>query len=215
MELADVIMLTHILLYCFLYGCGDKEVLLLQTELLTCIMIVVGIKNLNNIFCKVCLLNRLLIITLIKGIQLEALNRLCVPDTKSIYNTVAITHNWQVKGNGTNGLITLLGKYISSVLIHMYRYISAKLNNLCILRSAKLKRVTVYQPVVRYLYLITVSDFLLEHTVTITNTATVCRIAKRSKGIQEAGSQTSQTTVTKRCIGFLILDYIDIKSQLA
>ena len=69
----DIVMLSHVLLYSFLYGCGDEEVLLLQTQLLTCIVIVVGVQNLYDITCQVLLLYRLLVITLVKGIQLEAL----------------------------------------------------------------------------------------------------------------------------------------------
>jgi len=48
-------MLSHVLLYSFLYGCGDEEILLLQTQLLTCIVIVVGVQNLYDVTCQVLL----------------------------------------------------------------------------------------------------------------------------------------------------------------
>ena len=67
----DIVMLSHVLLYSFLYGCRDEEVLLLQTQLLTCIVIVVGIQNLYDITGQVLLLYRLLVVTLVKRIQLK------------------------------------------------------------------------------------------------------------------------------------------------
>ena len=95
-EFTDIIMGTHILLNCFLYGCGNKEVLLFQTKLFTCIMIVIRIQDFHNISCKVFLFYSLAVITFIKRIELEALYRLCIPDTKCIYNTIAITYNRQI-----------------------------------------------------------------------------------------------------------------------
>ena len=213
-ELMDIVMLSHVLLYCFLYGCGDEEVLLLQTQLLTCIMIVIGVQNLYDITCQVLLLYRLLVITLVKGIQLEALYGLRIPDTQGVYNAIAITHNREIKRNGLNGLITLLGKYISAVLIGMHTYIATEFNRFRILRSAQFKRIAIHQPVIGNLYLIAVADLLLEHTITITDTAAVCGISKSRQGIQEACCQTSQSTVTQRCIRLLILDQVQIQSQL-
>jgi hypothetical protein len=55
-EFMDIVMLSHVLLYSFLYGGGNEEILLLQTQLLTCIVIVVGIQNLYDITCQVLLL---------------------------------------------------------------------------------------------------------------------------------------------------------------
>ena len=212
-ELMDIVMLSHVLLYSFLYGCGDEEVLLLQTQLFTCIVIVVGVQNLYDITCQVLLLYRLLVITLVKGIQLEALYRLRIPDTQGVYNAIAITHDGEIKRNRLNGLIALLGKYVSAVLIGMHTDIATEFHNFRILRSAQFERITIHQPVIGNLYLITVADFLLEHTITITDTAAICRISQRCQGIQETCCQTSQSTVTQCCIRLLVLDQVQIQSQ--
>ena len=212
-EFMDIVMLSHVLLYSFLYGCRDEEILLLQTQLLTCIVIVVGIQNLYDITCQVLLLYRLLVIALIKGIQLEALYRLRIPDTQGVYNTVAIAHDGEIKRNRLNGLIALLGKYVSAVLIGMHAYIAAEFNHFRILRSAQFERIAIHQPVIGNLYLITVADLLLEHAITITDTAAVCGISQRCQGIQETCCQTSQTTVTQCCIRLLVFDQVQIQSQ--
>ena len=65
----NIIMLSHILLHCFLNGGGDKEILLLQAQLLSCVMIVIGIEHLHNISGQILLLHRLAVIAHVKGCQ--------------------------------------------------------------------------------------------------------------------------------------------------
>ena len=51
-------------------------------------MVIVGIQNLNDIACKVFLLYGFLIISLVKGIQAEALYRLRIPDSQGVDNAL-------------------------------------------------------------------------------------------------------------------------------
>ena len=96
----------------------------------------------------------------------------------------------------------------------MHTYIATEFNRFRILRSTQFKRIAIHQPVIGNLYLITVADLLLEHTITITDTAAVCGISKSCQGIQETCCQTSQSTVTQCCIRLLVLDQVQIQSQL-
>ena len=141
-------------------------------------MIVVGIKNLNNIPCKIFLLHCLLIIALIEGIKLEAFYSLRIPDTQCIHNSVAISHNGKVVGNSLYALISFLNEIASPVFVDTDIHITAEFHHLGILRSSKLKRIAVHKPVIRNLHLISVSDFLLEHTITISDSASVGRISQ-------------------------------------
>ena len=95
----------------------------------------------------------------------------------------------------------------------MHTDIATEFHNFRILRSAQFERITIHQPVIGNLYLITVADLLLEHTITITDTAAICRISQRCQGIQETCCQTSQSTVTQCCIRLLVLDQVQIQSQ--
>ena len=212
-ELADIVMLAHILIYRLLNRCGDKEVLLLETKLLARIVIVVRIKHLDNISGKILLLNRLLVIALVKGIKLEAVYRLCIPDTERVDKAVAVTYDRHIIRDRADSLIALLLEVAASVLIHVDIDIAAEPYFLRILRSSQFKRVSVLEPVVRHFHLITVADLLLEHTVAITDTAAVRRVVQRCQGIEEAGCQSSQTAVSKRCIRFLILHHVDIYAK--
>ena len=72
----------------------------------------------------------------------------------------------------------------------------------------------MFQPVVRYFYLITVADLLFKHTVFVTDTAAVRRISKGSQRIQKACCQTAKTAVSKRRISLLVLQKVQVQSHL-
>jgi hypothetical protein len=141
-------------------------------------MIVVRIKNLNNILCKILLLCSLLIISLVKEIKIEMLYRLCIPYSQCIYHIVAVSDNRKVVWNCIYTLIILLHKMISSVISSVASYIAAELNLNSILGTLNLKRIAISKPVIRNLKLIAVSYLLLEHSVLISDTASVSRIAE-------------------------------------
>ncbi len=141
-------------------------------------MIVIGVKNLTKLAGKILLLNSLLIVTLVEGIKLEALYRLCIPDTKGVYNSVSIADNRQIIRNSLNDLIAFLLKCSSASLIGVHIYIAAKLNLLGVLISSKLEGISVLQPGVRNLNLISILDLLTEHTVFITDSAAIGHISK-------------------------------------
>ena len=147
--------------------------------------------------------------------QLEIHDGLCIPYAKRINYAVVVTNDGDIKGNGTNGLIVLLDEVVAVIfLIIFHTHITAEFYLFGILRTAKLEGVAVFQPVIRYLYLITVLNLLFEHSVTITDTTAVSRIIQGCQRIQEAGCQTAQSTVSKSSIRLLILDDVQVKTKL-
>ena len=140
-------------------------------------MVVVRIKNLYDIAGKIFLLNGLLIISLVKGVETEAVHRLRIPDTKGIYDAVSVADNGKIIRNCLYCLIAFQTVIVSSVFIGVARYITAEAYFLGIFRTAKLERISVCKPVIGNLYLIAVADFLLKHPVAVTDTASVCGIA--------------------------------------
>ena len=93
-------------------------------------MIVVRIKNFNDISCEIFLLYCLLIISLVKGVKLEAFYSLRVPDAERVYNTVAVSHNGKVVGNSLNALVSLLYEIASSVFVNADTHITAEFYHL-------------------------------------------------------------------------------------
>ena len=87
------------------------------------------------------------------------------------------------------------------------------MNLFCIFRTTKFKWISIFQPVIWNFYLISVFDLLFEHTITITDTTSICTVIQCCKRIQEACSQTSKTTISKCRIRFLILDHVKIQTK--
>ncbi|SCH33629.1 Uncharacterised protein [uncultured Clostridium sp.] len=213
-ELADVVMISLITGNGLLHAGGNKEILLLQTQLLACHMVVVGVQNLYQQLRQVFFLYGLLIIALVEGVQAEGIHGLCVPDTKGIHYVIAIAYYRKVAGDSPYGLIALLDKMVLAVLIDLYVYVAAELDDLRVLRTAELEGIAVHKPVVGNFFLISVLNFLLEHTIAVTDAAAVCRITQGCQRIQEAGCQSSQTAISQSCVRLLILDYVQIAAQL-
>ena len=177
-------------------------------------MVVIGVEYFHDVSRKVLLLHRLAVVSLVERIQLEDLYRLSIPDTQGIYNAISVADDREVKGNCPDRLIILLLKAAASKFITVHGDMSAKLDNLPIFRSAKLKGISVLKPVVGNLHLIAVLDLLLEHTVAVADAATVGGIAKGRKGIQKTCSQSAEAAVSERCIRLLILYNVQVESKL-
>ena len=82
------------------------------------------------------------------------------------------------------------------------------------LLTLQFERIAVFQPVIRGFLLETVHDLLLEHTIVVTDAAAVCMVAARSKGVHEAGCQSSQTAVSECRIRFLIFQCVEIETDI-
>src|SRR5699024_3527572 len=168
-------------------------------------MVVIWIQHFHNVFRKVFLFYSFVVFTLVKKVQTEICDRLCVPDTKGIYDFIIVPNNRHIVRNCQYGLVPLLYKMSSSCsIIILYVYIAAEFYFFRIFRTAQFKGIAVFQPVIRNLYLISVFNFLYEQTIMITNTAAIGTIPQCCQRIQETGSQASQSSVSKSRIRFLV-----------
>ena len=193
---------------------GDEEILLLQTQFFPRVMVVIRIEHLYDRFSQVLLLYRFVIVAPVKGIQLEVHDRLRIPDPERIDYMIPITNDWIIIGNRENRFIIFLHEMGPAGLIIFYPDISPKPDLLSILRPSQFKRIPVFEPVVRFFYLITIFDLLLEHSVPVPNTAAIGRISQSCQGVQETGGQPSQTSISQRWVWFLILDDVQINAHL-
>ena len=146
-------------------------------------------------------------------IQLKGIDRLCIPDPKTVDHVVAITHDRQIHRYSQYRLIPFLNKVVFAAFV-LNPHIAAELDRLCVLRAAQLKGIAVLQPHIRHFHLIAILNFLFEHPVAVTDAAAVRRISKCCQRGQKAGCQTSQTAVAKSRIRLLIFDYIQIQPDL-
>ena len=214
-ELLNIIMCFLIFLDCSLNTCRYEEVLLFQTKLFTGHFIVVRIKNVYDILCEVLLLNGFLVITFVKGIKSKFFDSSCIPDTKCIYYIVLVSNDWHIVWDSLYCLVSFMDEFVlTGCLVIFNSYISAEVYLFCILRTTKLKWIAFLKPCIRYFNLVSVSDFLFEHTITVTDSASICTVSKCSKGIKEACCKSSKTAVSKCRIRLLILKCIDVDSKL-
>ena len=140
----DVIMFLFVFGNCCLKACRYEEVLLFQSQLFTCIVVVVRVKDFYDIAGKVLLLYCFLVITLVKGIKLEVYDRLCIPDTKCVYYIIVISCDWHIIRNGFYCLISFVDKFVSALFrIVLYSYISAEVYFLGIFRTTQFEWVAV------------------------------------------------------------------------
>ena len=215
-ELADIGVFSLVTGDRLLHAGGDEEILLLQTQLFAGVMVVIRIQHLYQVAGKVFLLHGFLIIALIEGIELEVIDRFRIPHAQGIYQIVVVADDRNVVGYGTHAAIAVLHEVVAAgLLIIIHAHVSAEFDLVGQLRAAQLKRIAVLEPVVRYLDLIAVLDFLLEHSVAVTDSTAISHVAQCRERIQEAGGQTAQTAVAQRCIGLLILKHVQVHAHLA
>ena len=192
-----------------LYTCGNEEVLLFQTQLFSCIVVIIWIQHFHNVLSQVFLFYGFVIFSLVKKIKTEVCNRLRIPDTKGIYDFIIISHNRHIIRNCQNRLISFLHKMSSSsCIVVFYVYITAEFYFFCVFRTAQFKGVSVFQPVIRNLYLVTIFNFLFEQTIMIADTAAISTVAQSCQRVQETSGQTSQSAVSKSRVRFLVFYYI-------
>ena len=96
-EFMNIVMCSLEFSDCFLNTCRNKEILLFQAELFSCIVVIVRIKHVYNVLSQVFLFYCLLVITFIEGIQMEICDRLSIPYTECIYDIVIVSKNRNVK----------------------------------------------------------------------------------------------------------------------
>ena len=178
-------------------------------------MVIVWIKDINDQFRKVLLLYCFVIITSVKLIKFEVCNRFCIPYTQCIYYMITISNDRHIIWNCHNRLVILLNKYIFTCCrVFLKTDISTETYFFCVLFTAYFKRISFFQPVIRNLYLISVFDFLFEHSVTVTDSTSVCRIVQCCKRIKETCCKTSKTAVSKSRIRLLVFNHVQINIHL-
>ncbi len=176
-------------------------------------MVVIGIKYFHQVPGQVFLLHRLVVFSFVEMIQLKGVDRFCIPDPQAVDYIIAVAYDRKVHRHGQHGLIAFLNKLILAVLVLDF-HIAAEFDSLGVLRTAKLKGIAILQPHIRHFYLIAILNLLLEHSIAVTDAASICRISKACQRVQKTCSQTSQTAVSKGRIRLLVFDHIQIQSDL-
>ena len=128
---------------------------------------------------------------------------------------VLVADDRDIIRNGADGRIVLVNVVrLACRLIVLDARVAAETDFLRVLRALQLERIEVLQPVVRYFLLEAVDDLLAEHAVVVADAAAICVIAACRERIHEARRKTAEAAVAERRIRFLILDRVDVKTEL-
>ena len=79
--------------------------------------------------------------------------------------------------------------------------------------SRKFPRVEV-KPVIGNFDLVAIHNLLLEDTVSVSQSISPCRHVEGSHGVQETGSQTTKTTISKSSIVLLLSDVLNPETKI-
>ena len=70
------------------------------------------------------------------------------------------------------------------------------------------------KPVIRNLNLVAINNLLLEDTISVSQSISPSWVVERSQGIEEASSQSTEATISKCSILFLVDDILDSETQI-
>ena len=168
-----------------LNGCRHQEVLLTQAQLPARIGRVIRIEHARYVFGVVFIFHRRKIVTLVKFTQVDFATRLRIPQPQGVGRIGIVARNNLVVGHGQN-LFGLQPVRLFAFLLHA----PAKTHFVAGVMAFEFPWVTVFQPVIRGLFLPAINNVLLEHAVVVANTITASGQRQRCQRIQEAGRKT-------------------------
>ena len=185
-------------------GGGHEEILLLQTQCLALRGGIFRIQDLGDVLRFDLRLDGVKILGLVEGEQIELVVALGGPQAQSVHTAGGIARNHVVDRHGAHGPGRL--PYLLAVLLDDF---AAEGNLLVTVVIDMAPRLLVGEPVVRSLDLLAgLVKLLLENAVLVLDAITECRYAQGSKGIDEAGGQTTQTAVAEARLVFGVDDIL-------
>ena len=99
MQFTNIVMIFFIPFDQRLQARRNKEILLFQTKLFSCVMIVIRIQNFYDCLCKIFLFHCLVIIATVKRIKLKICDCFCIPNTQCIHNMISISDDRHIVRN--------------------------------------------------------------------------------------------------------------------
>mmetsp|Transcript_41521 Transcript_41521/g.96930 ORF Transcript_41521/g.96930 Transcript_41521/m.96930 type:complete len:774 (+) Transcript_41521:686-3007(+) len=172
-----------------LKGGRDKEVLLLQAELLAGPVVVVGVENLGDLEGALAGGEGLVVVTLVELAEVNVLVGHGGPEAEGVGVERVVAGDGGVVGDSDNLLRAVEGDRVRDV------------------KALDLPGVAVRQPRVGELDLDAILDALLEHTVLITDTVAPSRQVEGGHRVEEAGGEAAEATVAEGCV-LLLVDHV-------
>ena len=151
---------------------GDQEVLLAQTQLAPGIGGVIRIQYAGDVLRVVFIFHRRKVVALVKFTEVDCATGLSIPQAQRIGRVSVVTRDNLVVCHRED----LFG-LDPAHLLAFHLNTATKAHFVARIVAFELPRVTVFQPVVRRLFLSAINNILLEHAVVVANTVAAARQA--------------------------------------
>lgn len=209
---------------------SNPEVLLLQTKLLTTIEIVVRVQDRTDGLSTLLVSHGALVITAVELLEVKlSTGSLTRPQAQIISSWCVKSRNWNIVSHRLDNFTALPDDFLGSLSILVLSYATIELDlrmsalDLVIppskthvnndIMSWEFPRIEV-EPVIRNLDLVSVHNFLLENTISVSQSIAPSWIVKRGKRVQETSSKTTKTTISQSSIVLLINHILDFEAEI-
>ncbi|CPZ67689.1 Uncharacterised protein [Mycobacteroides abscessus] len=174
-----------------------KEVLLQQPQALTGLGLVVGVEHLGDGFGRHLVLDGLVVVARVEGVQLEGLHGPRAPQRQRVTGVHSVALDRGVVGDALEEALRNPASPEVPVLVEILLGVAAPSDNEIEVGFGYFPRVSVVEPVVGLLDLPSVADLLVEDPVLIADAVTDRRAIQGGQRVQVARCQASEPTVAQ------------------
>ena len=189
-----------------------EEVLLAEAQLLAGHRVVVGVEDLREVLGEHLRLDRLHVGALVEVGEVELVHRLRAPETERV-DGVGVTDDGQVVGDALHLLGALPHPLGLAAILHVL-HAAAELDDLRVLRTGELPRITVLEPVVRLLHLLAVHDALAEDAVVVPKAVAHTGEVEGGHRVEEAGGKASEAAVAEAGVHLEVPQRVPVEAVL-
>ncbi len=196
-------------------GASTEEVLLDQTQLFTCIGLIVRIQHLGDGLGLGFLSLGVDVTTGVEHVPVEKLGGAGFPQTQDVDGMTAKTDHRNIPRHPFNLATGVPYLFQAAIVTKHGLDVAIERHFLHRLGTADLPGVAIFTPGVRTLDLAAILDFLTEQTVFVVDTVTNRRIVQSGQRVDKAGSQTTQAAVAKCHVRLLFAQVGQFQTEFA
>ena len=198
-QVSDVSVPAFVVCHNVLYRCRAQEILLLEPERFSALVVVCGIEYLGNKVGVVILAHCLIIFALREQLHIEVLHGLCFPQSEHRDSVAVFTGNHHIVSDGFN-VVAVDVLRLHSVFSPLLLNLAVKLNDKRFIASVREPDFAAGKPYVGQFYLPAVYYLLFEQTKFVAKRITHCGIIAGCKRIHKACGKPAEAAVAEACI---------------
>ena len=197
-----------------LQGCGNQEILLLETQGLTLAVVILRIEDHGDGFRQCVLLQCLQILTGGEQLHVQCDRALCLPQAQTRDVVGAVAGDRHIIRNCQNRRVIVVVDDQLAVIVEVGVNRAADLDLAGLIHCRNLPNLAGRQPGIRQLDLLAFYDLLLENAVLVADGVASTAYAVGRHAVHVAGSQTAKTAVAQTGISFLLEDVRHLEAHV-